>query len=244
MIILTGIGALLLTLVHFSADKLKFSYIPRSKWLSLAGGISVAYIFMHVMPELQEWQEVFVETTTFRTIQFLEHHLYLISLFGLMIFYGLERAAKLSKESHRNAPDKQASHNVRVFWVHIISFSIYNFLIGYLLVHREENSFRNLAFFVVAMGFHFLVNDYGLIDHYKEDYKKKGRWIVALAIIAGWIVGVLTEITQLYIGIIFGFVAGGIILNILKEELPEERKSNFWAFAFGVIAYATLLIII
>lgn len=244
MIIASGIGAFLLAIIHFSVDKLNFSYIPRSKWLSAAGGISVAYIFIHVLPELQQWQETFVEETTLQAIEFLEHHLYLIALLGLAIFYGLERAAKLSKQSHRSATGNDMPHNTRIFWIHIFSFSIYNFLIGYLLFHREENNLRSFALFVVAMAFHFLVNDYGLLDHYKEDYKKKGRWIIAVAIIAGWLVGVLTEIQEVYIGIMFAFIAGGVILNVLKEELPEERKSNFWAFSLGVIAYAVLLLII
>lgn len=32
-------------------------------------------------------------------------------------------------------------------------------------------------------------------------------------------------------------------MNVLKEELPEERQSRFWAFALGAAAYAALLLI-
>jgi hypothetical protein len=42
--------------------------------------------------------------------------------------------------------------------------------------------------------------------------------------------------------ILFAFVAGGVILNVLKEELPEERQSKFWAFALGAAIYAALLV--
>jgi hypothetical protein len=31
-------------------------------------------------------------------------------------------------------------------------------------------------------------------------------------------------------------------LNVLKEELPEERQSRFWAFALGAAIYALLLL--
>jgi hypothetical protein len=44
------------------------------------------------------------------------------------------------------------------------------------------------------------------------------------------------------LGLLFSFLAGGVVLNVLKEELPEERKSNFWAFLFGVVFYAGLLL--
>jgi hypothetical protein len=40
----------------------------------------------------------------------------------------------------------------------------------------------------------------------------------------------------------FAFLAGGIILNVLKEELPEERESRFSAFTAGTAAYAALLL--
>ena len=43
------------------------------------------------------------------------------------------------------------------------------------------------------------------------------------------------------IGGLFAFLAGGIILNVLKEELPEERQSYFLPFLLGVILYAGLI---
>lgn len=40
------------------------------------------------------------------------------------------------------------------------------------------------------------------------------------------------------------FLAGEVILNVLKEELPNERKSRFGAFALGTAAYAALLLVL
>jgi len=38
--------------------------------------------------------------------------------------------------------------------------------------------------------------------------------------------------------VLLAFLAGGVILNVLKEELPEERDRRFWAFLVGAAAYA------
>ena len=38
------------------------------------------------------------------------------------------------------------------------------------------------------------------------------------------------------------FIAGGVVLNAIKEELPRERRSRFGAFALAAGAYAALLI--
>ena len=56
-------------------------------------------------------------------------------------------------------------------------------------------------------------------DH-KANYGRIGRWILAGA-----------------------FLAGMIVLNVFKEELPEERQSRFWAFAVGLASYGALLLI-
>jgi len=35
---------------------------------------------------------------------------------------------------------------------------------------------------------------------------------------------------------------GGVILNVFKEELPEEQASLFWIFALGAALYTVLLL--
>lgn len=45
------IAAAILALIHLFAGKLRFlEGIPRSRWLSLAGGASIAYVFLHLLP--------------------------------------------------------------------------------------------------------------------------------------------------------------------------------------------------
>ena len=38
------------------------------------------------------------------------------------------------------------------------------------------------------------------------------------------------------------FFGGGVILNVLKDEVPSERQSRFWAFALGGAGYSALLL--
>jgi zinc transporter ZupT len=55
-------------------------------------------------------------------------------------------------------------------------------------------------------------------------------------------VGLVTEISEAALGVLFAFLAGGVIMNVLKEELPEERESRFWAFVLGAGLYAGVLL--
>jgi len=44
------------------------------------------------------------------------------------------------------------------------------------------------------------------------------------------------------VGVSTAFLGGGVVLNVLKEEIPTERQSGFWAFALGAVVYAALLL--
>lgn len=241
LIILTGFLAVGLALVHLFAGRLRFlESIPRNRWLSFGSGVSVAYVFVHILPDLSEAQETITEGLS-AELAFLEHHVYLLALLGLAIFYGLERAANVSRQRNQETGNGDVT-STGVFWLHMASFAIYNALIGYLLLHREVPGVTSLLFYAIAMALHFLVNDFGLREHHKKMYDKLGRWILAAAIIVGWAIGSGTELSKAAIALLFSFLAGSIVLNILKEELPEERESRFWAFALGATAYAALLL--
>ena len=239
LLIYSAVAAVVLSLTQLFINRITvLEAIPRSKWLSLAGGISVTYIFVHVLPELEEWQKLFAAEGK---EGFVKHHLYVVALIGLAVYYGLERAAKLVGTSQGGASGAQKPLNAKVFWIHIALFAVYNLLIGYLLVHRDIATVTALAFFTLAMLFHFVVNDHGLQQHYPQRYQTQGRWIVSGAVLLGWFVGVLLPVSETGVAIIFAFIAGGNIMNTLKEELPEERKSNYWAFAAGIAGYTLLL---
>ena len=240
--LLSGIFALGLTFVHLLAGQLRFlETIPRSRWLSFASGVSVTYVFVHILPELNAAQQDIPDQLT-DGVTFLEHHVYLVALLGLVAFYGLERSARVSQRQNRRKGSSEMT-TAGVFWIHIASFAAYNALIGYLLIHREETGFLSLLLFFVAMAMHFIVNDFGLRENHKKPYDRIGRWALASAVIVGWAIGTNTQIHRAAVAVLFAFLAGGIVLNVLKEELPEERESRFWAFALGVITYTVLLLV-
>lgn len=237
---LSGLIALLLALIHIYAGKFKsLKSTPRSRWLSLGSGVSVAYVFVHILPDLGAAQAEFQSSVEiFDTI---EHHIYLLSLLGTLAFYGLERAAKVSRQRSRQEGEGDVTQP-GVFWLHMVSFALYNALIGYLLVHREEPGLSGLVVYAIAMALHFLVNDYSLSEDHKRAYERKGRWILSAAIIFGWVVGTQTTLHEVATAVLFAFLAGGIILNVLKEELPQARESRFWTFSLGAVGYSVLLL--
>lgn len=227
-----------LCLVHLFSNKLRcLEGLPRAIWLSLSGGVSVGYVFVHMLPELNRAQQTVEESAGW---SWLEHHVYLVALLGLSVFYWLERAAHESRRRNIQQSGEDVT-SPRVFWLHIVVFALYNSLIGYLLLHRDESGLQPLLLFTFAMALHFVASDFGLNQHHKEAYSQMGRWILVAAILLGWGVGSVTQINSAAVGVLFAFVAGGVVLNVLKEELPEDRQSRYWAFAVGAFGYAAVL---
>ncbi len=237
--ILAFAAASALAAIHLFAGKLQFlEVIPRSRWLSLAGGISVAYVFVHLLPELSAGQRTVEHETGI--LPFLEDHVWLLALFGLALFYGVERASQRSRAERRTVGGEDRTGRA-AFRLSLGSFAVYNAIIGYLLVHREEPGVRSLVLFAVALGVHFFVNDSGLREHHKDGYRRVGRWLLAACVGLGWAVGALTEISNAAIAMLLAFIGGGVVLNVVKEELPAERQSRFVPFAAGAAGYAALL---
>ncbi|WP_232701822.1 hypothetical protein [Halobacterium wangiae] len=239
-----------LAAVHLLAGRLRFlQAIPRSRTLSLAGGASVAYVFVHLLPEVTERQAELAEggETATALVAVDEHVLFLVALVGFATFYGLERLAVRSKsevDRRAVAGERETQTPQDVFWVHISSFAVYNALVGYLLVHREESGTAALLLYFVAMALHFVVNDYGLRDHHQEAYTHRGRWILAGAVFSGLAVGLAVDVRDVVLGLLLAFLAGGVVLNVIKEELPEERESSFGAFVAGVAGYTVVLLLL
>ncbi|QGJ70932.1 ZIP Zinc transporter [Planctomycetales bacterium 10988] len=233
------LAALALSIVHLFGSRLRYlDAIPRARWLSIAGGVAVAYAILHLLPELQGYRDVLDRAGAEFALPIPgEHAVYLLTLLGLIIFYGLE---KLAAKSKQQTPDGKPSGEV--FWLHISSYTVYNALLGYLLV-REDRSWQAAVLFCLGIGLHFVVNDYSLREHHQYRYHLVGRWLLAGAILLGWAVGVLTEIHEALTASVIAFLAGGILLNTFKEELPEEQESRFWFFALGAAAYAVILIV-
>ncbi|WP_434401359.1 ZIP family metal transporter [Planococcus sp. 11815] len=226
--------------IHLFSKNMNFlKAVPRSRFLSIAGGISVAYVFLHLLPELGEFQEEVHEEFGGPGEGFLSNHIYLAAMAGLVIFYGLEQMVKNSKR--RTAEGKSSSG---VFWIHIGSFAMYNGVIGYLMMREEYEGVVGMALFFIALGVHFITNDKGLREAHKGEYDRYGRWLLAGAIVAGWVIGWMTEVHELVIAFLMALIAGGVILNVLKEELPEERESSLGAFVIGLAVYSVLLLFI
>lgn len=226
---------LVLAVAHIGGPLLPFlTYTPRSAALSAGAGVSVAYVVVHLLPEIAEAQEAVERHGVLAQV---ERHAYVVALAGLVLFYGIEHAVLVRAEQEDRGTD--------LFWVGIISFALYNSVIGYLVVRTvDQEPFQSAVVLTLALGLHFVVNDAGLRQRHRGRYDRAGRPLLLGALFLGWLVGVTVDVPDRAVGLATAFLAGGIVLNVLKEELPAERKSRLLPFVLGASAYTVILLIV
>jgi hypothetical protein len=204
--------------------------------LSAAAGVSVAYVFVHLLPALSMGEKQFIADTLGRHLPFPQLRLYVAALTGFVVFYGMDTMVRWSRdEARRFTGDPR-------FLIHIAVFSVYVWLVSYLLIRGVERSVQSTAIYAVAMALHFHLLGTSLLREHKSKYMWPGRYVLACAALLGWICGTLAGMPGPVILTLAGIIAGGIIMNSMVFELPREKEGRFWPFAFGAAVYTGILL--
>lgn len=107
MAITTLLIALGFAAIHLWIGRLPVvSALPRSVWLSMAGGIAVAYIFLHILPDLAAHRHSFARALRLDE-GLAETLVFAVALAGLTALFGLERLVAAAQP--QAAPSRRAS---------------------------------------------------------------------------------------------------------------------------------------
>jgi len=211
------------------------------KALSAASGVSVAYVFLDLLPDLGE-QQTLIERMGL--LPGLDRHIYILALVGLTVSLWVETASRESRRRRRalGEPDQTGTGT---FWLSIASFVVLNAAIGYAVASPGDRAVAPLWMFALAMGLHFLANDHSLVEHHGDRYQRIGRWLLVAGLLLGWLFGTLpsVEIRPDILALVLAYIAGGTIMNILRHELPDtNRSADVLAFAAAATVYSVLLL--
>jgi hypothetical protein len=235
----TFAGALLLSGAFVLAGYCRrFTLHIKRRWQAFSAGVAVAYVFVNVMPELKAHGPV-VAGSAIGTLLDAEKRIYLWALAGFVAFAGLSRLR--FRASPAAIPRRGTSLR---YWGELAGYSVYALLIGYLLLHREDESLVSLALFVFAMGLHLFMLDTQLVEQFEQTYEPRGRVLLVGCVLAGWLLGIANAFSGSFTSRLFAFVVGGVVVATAHEELPAEEGSRFWWFVGGAALYATLLMLI
>ncbi|HYX95404.1 MAG TPA: hypothetical protein VE823_10080 [Geodermatophilus sp.] len=259
--------AVVLAALHLAAPHIRrLPLVPERATGSFAGGLAVAYVFLHLLPEIAEGNEAIGEalSAVVEPTPLVDLGIFLVALAGFAAFYGLQRLADrrapaparlaavravpvgvgASGGGERAAEDR-APEPAGVYWLHLGSFMVYNALITYTMALRLRTGLAFAVLFTIAMGLHFVLTDRSLEEHYPRRFPRSGRLLLAGALLAGWLLDALFAPTSaLLVALLTALLGGSILLNVFKEELPSTGRSSYPWFLVGLVLYAGLLALI
>jgi hypothetical protein len=204
------------------------------RWHALSAGVAVAYVFVSVMPELEEHRSAVAESTLGRLLN-TEERIYLWALAGFVFFASLSRLRSVPVGGVRWAG-----------WLYsgtMLGFALYVLLIGYLLVRREDTSVLSVALYVFAIGLHLFMVDGELAEQFQHRYESGGRWLLLSCALLGWALGIVSPFADSFTSRLFAFLAGGVLITAVHAEVRAEAGPRFWWFVGGSAAYATILML-
>lgn len=246
MMVFTSLGvALFFAAIYLFGGRL--AYRPgqrgRRRFLSFAAGISVAYIFVHVLPMLQTIREIGMKSPSEFKMLFPEYSVYLWTMAGFLVFYGIETMVASPRQSPENCAGDDYGSAHWLPWVHIGGFAMYTWILTYMMVWTGKGTFA-LCLFAVAMGMHIFTITCNLSSHYHAMYDRRGAFLLALASFVGWVSAQALDIPRPILLDLVAFVSGGVVVNAAIAELPKEKEGRYWSFVTGAMVYTVLLLIL
>ena len=237
-ILVTGAAALLFGATFLAGRRvhpLRAMVRDRRSIISFGAGMSAAYVFVHVMPELHDARRSFAESASVH-LRYEGMAIYFLALTGFLVFYGLDHLRKRLRQS------AEAEHDGVAFKLHVGGFAAYVWLMAYLLVHNLEVTSTSTALYTIVIAFHFLAVDHALREEHGAAYERAGRFVLAGMCLLGWGVGLLVALPHAMIALLVAFISGAIVMNSAIMELPTEKDGRFLPFMTGGLVYGLILL--
>lgn len=224
------IAVIIFALVHLWAEKTRtLNFFTHSRFLSAAGGVAIAYVFVDLLPKLSETDRIVKEVFE-RIFPYFERHVYVMAMLGFLLFFAVDRSKFLL--SNRSA----------YFWLSLSSYAFFNFLVGYATVDKTNPEVQPLFLFTFAMALHYFMNDYALCREHGDEYRYLGRWILIASLFLGWLTGFFIELSPTAIALVSAFIGGGVIMNVTRHELPSDSPHSLAAFLLAAAIYTGILL--
>lgn len=227
--------SLILMVFHYLSPWLA-KHLPAKgrAFISFAAGTSVAYVFLDMLPNLVEYNKPIGQflIANFHLTRLTELAIYIFTLLGFGVFYGLDLLA----ESYQK-------NDNRLYVLHLLMFGVYNFLITYTMSLRVDVSLLATILFTLTMALHFVLGDQKFCRLYPLRFDRWGRFILIFCLFMGWLFSVIFDpVNVLVLAFLTSFLAGSVLFNVFREELPSSNLSSYPWFVLGVFMISICLL--
>ena len=230
------ICVLIIASCHWYAVVLAAQSDSQQQRLASLGGAGLAYVFVHLLPELASGGSELSETIgmiPYAPSRLVEALLFLIALLGVLVVFSIDVLAQ-----------RQTFLFSISSWLHLGSFAAINYLYAYSLPSLIGTGIEYGILFTVAIGGHVLLADRFSVIHHPKRFRQRNRWIGSAALLLGLLNAFLFHpISDLTLALATAFLGGGLLMTVFREELPAANSTRLLWFLSGSGGMAILLII-
>lgn len=206
------------------------------RWASFGGGAGMAYVFVHLLPELASHGQALSQAPgmeTFAPTPITEALLFLIALAGIMVTYSLDVLATHERKAGRVARS-----------LHTLNFAAISYLYAYSLPSLISTGLAYGILFTIAISAHVLLADRTMDARHPAIYRTRMRWVGTAALVLGLLhAALLHPVDDLHLAIATAFLGGGLLMAVFREELPAIDRARLGWFVAGTASMTSLLLL-
>lgn len=181
---------------------------------AFGGGLSVAYVFLHLIPSLDASHEL------------IGPRVYFVALLGFLVFYGLHAFFQPPKDTH---PTK--------YHAYLAAFFIYDGLMVFTLGLQLPPTPILTVVFALSLALDVLDTDLELQEDYGTRFVKFGRWVLLAGVAVGYALSLVRRPHPVVIDILTAALAGFMIFHTSNGVFPVSKNNKFPAFLAGVLVF-------
>ena len=203
-----------------------------NRWIGFVGGIALGYVTLYMLPKLSYVTVRFIAANPDASWE-LQYRTYFILLLGIVVHLVFERVSRMGTGGANAAR-----------WLEIVVLALYSFLVGYVAVELPRSQIKFHVLANVILAFHLM----GMVHHLRTRYPSAhagwSPFAFALLIAFSYVLGIVTELRELFVVSATAFIAGIILVNVMSEELPTGKEGRLRYFLVGVSVFTLVFILI
>ena len=188
---------------------------------AFSGGLSVAYVFLHLIPSLDASHEL------------VGPRIYFVALLGFVVFYGLDVLFRPPRHTH---PTR--------YHAYLAVFFLYDGLLVFTLGLELPPTAILTLVFAVSLSLDVLSTDIELQGDYGARFVKSGRWVLLAGVAVGYALSLVRRPHPLVVDVFTAALAGFMMFHTFKGVFPVSRNRKFTAFVAGLLTFWLLHVVL
>ena len=206
---------------------------------SISGGLASGYVILLLIPEIKIFNEAIRDP-------FLDA--YVLALLGLVIFKGLQHYCLRLVNQKSSAQQEWGFIQAKVmarsleFKVSCGVFCVYASLVLLTLPFQFGHLAGPVAkaLYVITFALHLGFEMLGLFEQSEREFASLVPWTTGLSLTLAFVLAAANVLPSWLVISGMAFLAGIIMLQVFRTELPVASESSFFWFGFGTAIFVLL----